>query len=204
MVAGMSFQSFAQTNPGTANLKHQWTFDDETAKDDIGGADGTLTGAATISSKALNTSAGGHLVLPAATIGVNSYVAFSQEVWFTSSAGSNGGCTMLSYFGNTTGSFGTDYVFMSPASCNRCRAAISCGNTSAPWSAENGVNRTAGAIDDGKLHQMVTILDATSLTFYLDGVSLGSVTYTGSNAISAIGTQFAYLCKGGYYLMLFL
>ncbi len=202
-LAGISVKSFAQTDPGTTNLTHQWTFDDGTAKDVVGTANGTLMGAATCSNKALNTLSGGYLDLPAADIAINTYPAVTIETWFTSSGTNTTVCTILSYFGNTTGNYGTDYVFISPTSCNRVRAAISCGNTSAPWDAETGITRGVGAdgknyLDDGGTHQMVVTLTATTMTFYIDGVSIGTVDYTGTNAISALGTQFAYLAKGGY------
>ena len=180
-LAGISVQSFAQTDPGTVNLKHQWTFDDGTAKDIIGGADGTLVGAAVISGNALNTSAGGYLEFPGATIAINTYTGFTMEAWFTSSSGVNSGCTMLSYFGNTVGSYGTDYVFMGPANCQVTKVAISCGNTSEPWTVENIVRQETGYIDDGKLHHMVGIVDATSISFYIDGIFIGAPELTGTN-----------------------
>ncbi|HET7732998.1 MAG TPA: LamG domain-containing protein, partial [Paludibacter sp.] len=195
---GMSVQLFAQTDPGTANLKHQWTFDDGTAKDVVGTVNGTLEGAATIASKALVTTSGGFMSFPAADLGVNSYPEITAEVWFTPSAGANGGFTMLSYFGNTTGSFGTDYFCITAArGDNVSRTSISCGDTGSPWASEDGVNGTE--YDDGKLHHMVATLNATNITFYVDGVNVGTKAYTRTqNVISAIGTQFAYLAKGGY------
>ncbi|MBN1892895.1 hypothetical protein JW906_00290, partial [bacterium] len=36
------------TDPGTADLKHSWTFEDGTANDYVGGANGTLVGDASI------------------------------------------------------------------------------------------------------------------------------------------------------------
>ncbi len=196
LITGINVQLFAQSDPGTANLKHQWTFDDGTAKDDIGGADGTLMGAATVTGNALNTTSGGYLELPAATIAINTYPAITEEIWFTSSSGVNSGCCMLSYFGNTTGSFGDNYIFVTPAGCTNARVAMSCGTTSNPWTVEDGIN--ADRIDDGKLHHLVATLDATSITFYIDGVFQSAVTYTGVNAISALSPALAYLCKGGY------
>ncbi|MFT3752677.1 MAG: carbohydrate binding domain-containing protein [Paludibacter sp.] len=195
---GISVQMFAQSDPGTANLKHQWTFDDGTAKDVVGTANGTLEGAATIASKALVTSSGGYLSFPAADLGVNSYPEVTAEIWFTPTSAANGGFTMLSYFGNTTGNFGTDYFSISTArGDNVSRTAISCGDTGSPWASEDGVNSTE--YDDGKLHHMVATLTATGITFYVDGLNVGTKAYARTqNVINAIGTQFAYLAKGGY------
>ncbi|WP_243348352.1 hypothetical protein [Parabacteroides sp. FAFU027] len=47
MILDISVRTLAQTNPGTANLKHQWTFDDGTANDNVGGMNGTLMSGAT-------------------------------------------------------------------------------------------------------------------------------------------------------------
>ncbi len=196
-LAGISFQSIAQTNPGTANLKHQWTFDDGTAKDVVGTVNGVLEGAATISTKALSTTGGGFMSFSGAEIAINSYPAITTEIWFTPSGSNTTNCNILSYFGNTTGTLGTDYIFTSPSSCNRVRAAISTLEASAPYNTENFVGYT-GYIDDAKLHHLVTTYTATTITLYIDGVSQGSQDYTGSNTLSAIGTQFAYLAKGGY------
>ena len=199
----ISVKTVAQTDPGTANLKHQYTFDDGTANDVVGTANGTLMGGATVANKGLVTTTGGYLDLPGQTIGVNTYGGLTTDIWFTSAAGVNSGCTMLTYFGNTTGSYGTDYIFSTAAGCSATRTAISCGSTSQPWTAENGVDKLPDdinpkRIDDGKLHHLVTTLDATTLTLYLDGVNIGSTALSGSNAISALGTQFAYIAKGGY------
>ncbi len=196
-VAGISFQSIAQTNPGTANLKHQWTFDDGTAKDVVGTVNGVLEGAATITGKALSTTAGGFMSFSGTEIAINSYPAITTEIWFTPSGTNGTACNILSYFGNTTGTLGTDYIFTSPSSCNRIRAAISTLEAAAPYNTENFVGK-AGYIDDAKVHHMVTTFTATTVTFYIDGVLEGSQDYTGSNTLSAIGTQYAYLAKGGY------
>jgi hypothetical protein len=196
LLTGISSLSMAQTDPGTANLKHLWTFDNGVV-DEIGGLTGTLEGAATVANKALNTSTGGYFNMPAAEIGINAYPSISTEVWFTSAAGVNTGFTMLSYFGNTTGSVGTSYFFTSTArGDNVSRAAVSCNNTASPWATETGVNGTE--YDDGKLHQMVSIVTDTTIMFYIDGARIGSATLSTDNKIPNIGTSFAYLCKAGY------
>ena len=195
---GINVQVTAQTDPGLTNLTHQWTFDDGTAKDYVGGTEGTLQGSATISSKALNTTSGGWIEFPGSTIGINTYTEMTAEVWFTSTSGANGGCKMITYFGNTTGTYGTDYLFMTPAGCTTSRLAVSCGNTSAPWTVENGIDNAGGRIDDGLVHHLVATVQGTEMTYFIDGQNVGTTTLTGSNALSALGTQFVYLAKGGY------
>jgi len=192
------FTTLAPIDPGLSNLTHQWTFDNGTANDAIGTANGILQGGASIENMALKTSTtGDYLSFDGTALGLNAYSALSTEVWFTSAAGSNTGYTMLSYFGNTTGSYGYDYLTMSAArGDNFSRTAISCGNTTEPWNVENGVNGTE--YDDGMLHQMVSVLTSTGITLYVDGQKIGTTAYSGSNAISSIGTSLAYLAKSGY------
>ena len=185
------------TDPGTASLTHQWTFDDGTAKDNIGTADGILQGVAKISNNSLNTTNGGYLDLPGAVIGINTYSALTTEMWFTSVAGNNPGYTMLSYFGNSKGTYGTDYLFTTTArGDNKSRTAISCGNTTSPWANETGADGIK--YDDGLLHHMVSVIDSTSISFYIDGARVSSAILSDVNKISAISTTFAYLCKSGY------
>lgn len=196
---GISVQLSAQTDPGTTNLKHQWTFDDGTAKDVVGTADGTLQGVATLANKALVTAAGGYMTFDAAAIGINSYPEATMEVWFTSIVGAGKDFSMLSYFGNTTGTLGTDYWSLCPArndAGNPSRTAISCLNPTSPWETETGVNSLTYA--DAKLHHMVATINATNITFYVDGANVGTAVLSADNKLSNIGTQFAYLAKGGY------
>jgi hypothetical protein len=196
---GISVRTSAQTDPGLTNLTHQWTFDDGTAKDLVGTADGTLQGAATLANKALVTSSGGYMTFDAAAIGINSYTEATMEVWFTSIVGAGKDFSMLAYLGNTTGGFGTNYLSICPArgdAGNPSRTAISCLNTSSPWAAETGVNGATYA--DAKLHHMVATVNATNITFYIDGANVGTAVLATDNKLANLGTQFAYLAKGGY------
>ena len=45
---------------------------------------------------------------------------------------------------------------------------------------------------------MVLTGTQTALTFYVDGASQGTVSFTGTNALSALGTELAWLGKNGY------
>jgi hypothetical protein len=196
---GISVRTSAQTDPGLTNLTHQWTFDDGTAKDLVGTADGTLQGTATLANKALVTSAGGYMTFDGAAIGINTYAEATMEVWFTSIVGAGKDFSMLSYLGNTTGTVGTSYWSICPArndAGNPSRTAISCLNTTSPWAAETGVNSTTYA--DAKLHHMVATLNATNITFYVDGNNVGTAELSPDNKLANVGTQFAYLAKGGY------
>jgi hypothetical protein len=184
----------AQTDPGTANLTHQWTFDDGTAKDAVATnpVNGVLIGGASVVNKALKLSAQGqYLSFSGASLALNSYTAISQEIWFTSVAGANSGYTMLSYFGNTSGGMGYNYISTSAArGDNVSRTAISNGT----YNSEVGAN--GKEYDDGLLHQMVSVIRADSVILYLDGVLVSKVANT--IALSTINTSLALLGKGGY------
>lgn len=196
ILLGISVQGIAQIDPGTTNLKHQWTFDEDVT-DRVGGLAGTLEGAATLSNRALNTTAGGYFSMPGEQIGVNAYSALTVEIWFTSSAGVNTDYTMLSYFGNTSGIFGVDYHSISAArGDNVSKTAMSCLNSSDPWATESGAN--GPEYDDGLRHQMVSVVTDTDITLFIDGVSVATTALSESNKIANISTAKALLAAGGY------
>lgn len=189
-----SLISRAQTDPGTANLMHQWTFDDGTAKDAVTSnpVNGTLTGGATIANKALVLSAQGqYLSFSGSALALNTYSVISQEIWYTSVAGANTGYTMLSYFGNTSGGSGYNYISTSSARQDDVsRTAISNGT----YNSEVGANGTE--YDDGTLHQMVSVIRSDSVILYIDGEFVSKTANTVS--LSTISTALGYLGKGGY------
>ena len=159
----IAFNIHAQVDPGTQNLTHSWTFDDGTANDYVGHATGKLVGGATISGGALVTSAQGQwMEMPADSIALNSYPEVTLEAWYTPTKNANPNFTMLAFFGNTQNSIGVNYYFMTAARVDSVsRTAISCNNTSTPWSAETGVN--GPEYDDGKLHHMVSTLTNSTI-----------------------------------------
>ena len=185
-------------NPGTANMTHQWTFDDGTANDGIGNANGALRGGATIGNKALQTTlAGQYLELPGNSLGITTYPSLSMEAWFTSISGANTGNTMLCYLGNTVNNMGSNGCFISMARAdNSSRAAISCGNLTAPWNAESYVNSLE--IDDGRLHQVVSVITASDISYYIDGFNVGATALSSGNSLANIILNYAYLAKSGY------
>jgi len=191
-IFGISVKTTAQVAPSSDNLTHQWTFDDGTANDSKGTLNGTLEGNASISNNALNTASGGYVTLNGSDLAINSYSELSVEVWFTSVAGANGSFHMLYYFGDTNSSGnGENYTCVTPARGNDVsRAILQTGESS---DVVDGPE-----YDDGLLHHMVCVINATAITFYIDGVNMGAVDLTGTNSLSSIGTQFAYFAKGGY------
>jgi hypothetical protein len=104
---------------------------------------------------------------------------------------------MLAYFGDSASGLGNDGYFITSArGDDKSRAAISCGNIDAPYNSESGAD--GPEYDDGLLHHMVSTLNATDITLYIDGELMQSTPLSATNSISCISPNFAYLAKGGY------
>jgi len=185
-------------DPGTVNLTHSWTFNDGTTNDHIGGANGTLKGTAEVyEGSLLAVNPGAYMEMPADKIAINTYTEVTIEAWFRSVANGNTGYTMLAYFGDTQNRVGVNgYFFCAARGDNKSRAAISCGVLSNPWSGESGAN--GPEYDDGELHHMVSTLNATDITLYIDGQLQASTPLSSKNSISALSPVHAYLAKSGY------
>jgi len=185
-------------DPGADNLTHRYTFDDGTANDSAGDADGTLFNGAAVVDGALVISAQDQwMEMSGSAIAMNTYEAVSLVARYTPTAGANTGYHMLAYFGDSLNGYGSNGLFFSPArGDNVSRAAISIGNTSAPWGAESGANGVE--YDDGKSHFVVITLDATTIKLYFEGELVSSALLSEANKISGISQNFAYLAKGGY------
>ena len=196
LMVGVSVPLIAQDPSGS--LAHSWRFNDGTANDAIGTANAILQGGAEVFDGSLwciNT--GAYLEMPAADIGVNTYDEVSAEIWFKSVAGGNASYHMIVYFGNTTGGVGDNGFFITPArGDNVSRFAISCGNTTAPYGAETGVN--GPEYDDGELHHMVGTITSTDVAFFVDGASMGTAALSPANSIANIIPTEAFLAKSGY------
>ena len=190
--------AIAQVDPRDIYLTHSWKFEDGTANDYIGHANGTLIGGATIEGGVLVTFAQGqYMELPSDSIALNTYSEITLEAWYTPTKDANPNFTVLAYFGDTQNSFGVNYYLMTAARLDSVsRTTISCNNTSTPWSAETGVN--GPEYDDGKLHHMVSALTSDSIKLYIDGTLTGAAKLDTNNNISSISTAFAYLAKSGY------
>ncbi len=188
----------AQDNPGTQNLTHLWTFENGTAADMVGGADGILKGGAKILNGSLQTaSPDSWLELPAGKIALNKYNELTLEVWFKSVPNGNPGYHMIASFGDTKNSIGVNYFFITPArGDNKSRAAISCGDETTPWASETGAD--GPELDDGQIHQMVSTIDSANITLYIDGQLQASTPLDTNNNIARISSNYAYLAKSVY------
>ncbi|HKJ44132.1 MAG TPA: LamG-like jellyroll fold domain-containing protein, partial [Sunxiuqinia sp.] len=178
------------------SLMHSYTFADGTAKDVAGNADGTVHGGM-ISGGVYTTSTNGEYIsFPGEEIAINTYPSITVEAYIVDvDSTTNGSNTMLTYFGNTNpdNGYGYDYFFTSLKS----RAAVSCLNSTSPWSAESGF--TSGSIvDDGLPHHVVSVFSNDSISLYIDGLFAGSAQLSDANKTYNLSNALAYLCKSGY------
>jgi len=191
-------------DPGIDNLVHSYTFENGTANDSVGTAHGTLAGDATISNGSLVLDGvDDWMSMPGDVIALNTYSELSIEAWFTSVDGGNTGNHMLAAFGEEgTGAsttLGYRYLFITPARANNTSyAAIQTRSMdNSPWGEEDGVSASVEH-DDGIKHHFICTVDASKLTFYIDGEQIGVAALTAGNEIAGIGQAAAYLGKGVY------
>jgi hypothetical protein len=182
---------------------HSYTFEDGTANDSIGGADGVLVGGAAIVGGALVTTAQDQwMEMPGDVIAMNTYEAVTIEAFYTPTAGANASWSMLAYFGDSTdpdpsAGVGNDGFFITSArGDDKSRAAISIGDPASPWASETGAD--GPEYDDGLAHYMASTINATDITLYIDGALIASTPLAAHNSIAGISTNYALLAKGGY------
>jgi len=188
MMLGINIKTMAATDPGTANLKHQWKFEDGTANDNVGTLNGTLNGTATVANGDLITGDAGWVTFDATALAINTYTELTVSAWFTSIAKANTGFHFLYYFGNSDGN-GNHFTGYTPARGNDLSRFMLGTN------GEAGIDDTE--YDDGLLHNVTCIIDATTVSYYMDGNLVNSVGI-GNSRLADVGTQFAYIAKGGW------
>ena len=186
---GISVQLFAQTDPGTSNLKHRWTFDDGSLVDDVAGVAGKIIGNGAVTNNAF-VATNAYIELPASEIAINTYPAFTTEVWCTSQAGANAGWSMLTFFGESVNGGGRNYSFLSIARADN--------QTMASMEAPVFNSATGPEYDDGKLHHFVYTVSATDITLFIDGVQISTTPLAETNAIANISNSLAYIGRGGW------
>ena len=185
-------------DPGTENLRHSWTFNDGTANDYIGGANGTLVGGATVTEGVLWIAEQDQwMEMSGDLIALQDYEAITLEAWYIPLAGANEEYTMLAYFGDVVDEAGADGYFMTSArGDDKSRTAITCGVYTNPWSGETGADGVE--YDDGELHHMVSTLTEDEISLYIDGELMATTPLAETNGIWGISTNYAYLAKSGY------
>ena len=185
------------TEHGIDNLVHSYTFEDGTANDSLGGADGTLVGDATVVDGSLVVDGDGDwMEMTGDAIAINTYSAMTLELWSTQSVDNPFSMTasLGSAWANGTGK---DYVFIATGRGDQMnRGAIA--NTPDevnPWEDEVGVS--SPELNDGIEHQYVLTITANLLAYYVDGVLIGTAEM-GATTISGLSNDNAYLGKGVY------
>jgi hypothetical protein len=177
-------------------LKHSYTFDNNTAQDQIGEADGTMHGGVIQNGSYTASLQGNYLSLPADYINIQQYQEISIEA-FIETPSKNASNTMLIYFGRSTPSgFGADYLFFSAKNGGSTKTGISCLNNSEPWTSES--NLSTVALEDGDQHHIVVTLGYFNLTLFIDGNLIATTKLASNNKSANLSNELIYLCKGGY------
>ncbi|MFC0878921.1 LamG-like jellyroll fold domain-containing protein, partial [Saccharicrinis sp. FJH2] len=173
-------------------MEHSYTFEDGTAADVIGGADGEVVindgGSGNIENGAFNAMGGSYIKLPAKDIALDSYDAISLEATVTT--GANPGWTMLAYFGSADGN--NSYWMSIARNDNVSKTSVDM----LPSSSEVGVTGAEPGADE--IHHYVSVLTNDSIKWYIDGVKIGSAVIPADYYISNISLDTALLCAGGY------
>jgi len=190
-VMGYYLLNYTHSTPLT--LKHSYKFEDGTANDVVGNANGTLVGGTIANGMYTSTANGQYINLPADKIAINTYPAITTEMVIKAANNGNGVNVMTAYFGNTIGTSGTDYFYNS----HKSRAAISCQMPAAPWAVESGVSG-AKELDDAGTYHMVSTLTNDTIAWYINGELVGKAANSVANKIFNLSNKFAYLCKSGY------
>ncbi|WP_167618782.1 LamG-like jellyroll fold domain-containing protein [Maribellus sediminis] len=181
--------------PSEYTLMHSYTFDDGTAADVVGGADGTLGSGIIADGAFTSVSDSDYVELPAATIAINTYTEITLEAFIFADV-DNTGSNMMAYFGGNENAVGGNGYFVTPDRNTQSRTAISCGNVTQPWNAEQGV--TGSPVSVGEMHHVVSVLTNSSIKFYIDGILVGEAAVSEPNSIAALSNANAWLGKGGY------
>jgi hypothetical protein len=209
---------FAQVDPGTANLIHLWTFEDGTANDLIGDADGELLGNNIyIDNGDLVTVPNGDGVadswveLPGWAIDIGGTCdEVAIAVWFTPDTANNY-WNSLWFFGDDGqgAGMGSDGMGFQPRrEDTKARFWFTTGNPSAPYNNEDGVDDVGNNYNNDTLYHVVcqvnSLGDQGEIMMYHDAVLIGTTTLTADatagkdNCIYNISPNFARFCHSCY------
>jgi len=186
--------AMAACSIGFADITHQWNFEDGTANDAVGSANGVLsTNGASIASGVL-TMSGGSVVFNAAEIGVHNYNAVTVEAWANNSSANTAYAGMFMIW-NANGSNPNDYLFLQPArQGTESMGSYMIGESGAPWTAETAV---FGPEPADVLTQYVLSISDNVVAYYVDGVLMGAVA-NAEGPLSGLGTDGAGIAQTGY------
>jgi hypothetical protein len=181
----------AQAN---ADLLHRYSFNDGTANDSVGGANGSLMGGAVVSDHAVQfNGTGAYVALPGPTVAINTYTSVTLEMWLTVNPGTYGGYAAAAAFGRTdSDGLGRQYLsLITPLYGGGAWAAI----TPDFWNVERIVR--AGQFGYGQEQYVAITVDSSYLSCFLDG-SLAGRTWLGGIALSDLSNELAYLGRSLY------
>lgn len=173
-------------------LRHSYTFADGTARDVVGQAHGTIMGGTIVSGEYITAEQGDYIALDAETIAINTYPAFTLELYFRGDGTNGNNNTMIAYLGDTQDDLGVNYIFMN----HKSSLSFSTNKYTEPWSGADGIN--SEPYDDDLPHHFVAVVDNEQMTFYIDGVAIGTQPLSDRNKVFDLSNAAAYLAKGGY------
>ncbi len=186
---------FVGVQVSAQDLTHSYVFENDTVVDVIGGANATMYGDATATDGVLTLSGTGLVDLPAEEINIASYESVTFEAVFTQVADLNVNTILFSFGTVQDGWMGVDYFLYQPTvgyTDTYSAAAITTGEYAEPWYDESYV--TGDMIADTLEHYVAITIDATALTYYMDGSLVGTVALADEdNALSALGIDTAFL-----------
>ncbi len=184
-------------NPGTGNLTHSYTFEDGTGDDLVGDADGILVGDTHIAEGLLILDGDGDSMdIDGSIVDINSYSGVTLELWAMQSV--DNGYTMTASLGGTwDNGLGKDYLMIACGRGDQMNrgAVVNTTDDVEPWLEEVGIS--SDELNDGELHHYVLTVNATELSYYLDGVLIGTAALDGTR-LSGLSNEFIYLGKGVY------
>jgi hypothetical protein len=186
-----------------AVIIHQYTFNDGTANDSVGTANGTLLGGGSIAGGQVTLDGASYVDLGGPAIAINTLTdGFTLELWSTNLF--DQGYTMTAAFGDTQEWWGKKYVAISTNRGDQVtRAMITDGSDNPGYTTESGINQPE--LYDGLQHQYVlsvgqnTAMGTSSLLigYYIDGEFMGMMNMR-DRQISSLGITQAFLGKGTY------
>ena len=187
----------AMPSRAEAALAHRYSFNDGTANDSVGAANGSLNGNASISlgNLELPGSVGDYASLPGATINIPSYVDATFEFWFQIRGAAS--WQRLFDFGQTVAGQGQDQIYYTPSSSAGDHRAAIRDEGLAPNVASAGPTVSLNTV-----HHIAVVVDSASnggsgrMSVYHDGSFGGDVALT--FALNQLSNDSAYLGRSHF------
>jgi hypothetical protein len=195
LILGLAPKMDAQTDPGTTNLTHLWTFESGEPIDEVGSADGAYVGENIIIEEGdlitgPNASSVGdsYLELVANELGIADYPEISVVAWFTPDGAYNTNWNSVWYFGDSEdgANSSSGIALQARRGDNHARFWFTAGNpVGYTAGAEDGVNDDInGNYNNDELYHVVCTVNSNSeLAMYYNGVFVDTSLLT-TNALT--------------------